>query len=73
MSGPRQFIKNAVALVMAAACGTATGIGACRAVEWYNRGEWRPAADDPALHGRFKTRLAWSRNESEKASFGFGD
>lgn len=58
MSKAKAEIKSIARTVLIVICGAAVGFGTRYAVVSYERGDWRPTADDPVLHGRLRTHLA---------------
>ena len=50
--------KKAVSMALIIVCGAVTGVAAGVAVDWYRQNYGTPTGDHPALHGRFRTKLA---------------
>ncbi len=50
--------KKAVSMALILVCGAVTGVTARVAVDWYRQNYGTPTGDHPALHGRFRTKLA---------------
>ena len=50
--------KKVVSMALILVCGAVTGVAARVAVDWYRQNYGTPTGDHPALHGRFRRKLA---------------